>query len=323
MITGQLPTPEKPGSMAFIARQIESLRHIGLEVDVLQITGLKKFKYLQAIPRLRSLVKGYDLIHAHFGYCGWVGRSQFQKPVVISFMGDDLLGTPSANGELSLLNRFMIHINCRFAKSVDAVIVKSEEMARVIDPIDAHVVPNGVDLENFYPMDLEQAKEALGWHKETFYVLFPGFPELPRKCYPLAKAAVARAAQKLSKPIELAVLWDVPPEKVPLYLNACHALLMTSLWEGSPNVVKEAMACNLPVVSVPVGDVPELLNNVSGCAVCPRDEEELADALVDILLSGERGGGRKALEEKGLDLESVALQIREIYEQVLNKDGKG
>jgi glycosyltransferase involved in cell wall biosynthesis len=323
MITGQLPTPEKPGSMAFIARQIESLRNIGLEVDVLQITGRKKIKYLQAISRLRPLLKSTDLIHAHFGYCGWVGRSQFQKPVVISFMGDDLLGTPSANGELSLLNRLMIRTNCRFAESVDSVIVKSEEMARVIDPIESHVVPNGVDLENFYPMDITRAREALGWDKETYYVLFPGFPELPRKGYPLAKAVVDRAAQKLSRPVELAVLWGVSPESVPLYLNACQALLMTSLWEGSPNVVKEAMACNMPIVSVPVGDVPELLGKVPGCIVCERDEEELADALVGVLRNGERGGGRKALQDRGLDLESVALKIRKIYEHVLNKDRKG
>jgi glycosyltransferase involved in cell wall biosynthesis len=100
-------------------------------------------------------------------------------------------------------------------------------------------------------------------------------------------------------------------------MNACDAMLLTSLIEGSPNVVKEAMACNLPVVAVPVGDVPELLAGVPGYIVCPRDAQQLGDALAHVLASPPQAAGRAALEQKGLDLASVARRVLAVYACVL------
>src|SRR3990170_1640432 len=98
MVTPQLPTPARPGSMAPTARQIESIRALGVDVQVLEIRGVKRLKYLQCLGSFRSAARSADLIHAHYGYCGWLARSQRSKPVVVSFMGDDLLGTPDLTG---------------------------------------------------------------------------------------------------------------------------------------------------------------------------------------------------------------------------------
>ena len=97
--------------MAPAARQIESLREAGAEMTVLEITGLRRLKYLQAIPKQRALQPSVDLVHAHFGYCGWLARSQFRKPVIVSFMGSDLLGVPKANGRLTTFSRLMVKAN--------------------------------------------------------------------------------------------------------------------------------------------------------------------------------------------------------------------
>jgi glycosyltransferase involved in cell wall biosynthesis len=319
MVTSQLPTPAQPGSMAPVARQIESVRALGAEVEVLEIRGVKRLKYLQSLAVLRSLATSVDLIHAHYGYCGWVARSQLSKPVVVSFMGDDLLGTPDVTGRARPFSRWVVQADCWLARTVDAVIVKSAEMARIIAPVKVHIIPNGVDLRVFRPIDARAARGLIGLADNKRYILFPGRPEEPRKGFALAQAAVKETAERTNEPLELISLWGVAPYKVPLYMNACDAMVLTSFWEGSPNVVKEAMACNLPVVSVPVGDVPELLADVDGCSVCPREVEALAVALVKVLGRIQRTNGRVALERKGLDLLSVARKLMNVYVDVLTR----
>ena len=317
MVTSQLPTTAQPGSMAPVARQMESIRALGAQVEVLEIRGVKMLKYLRSITRLRSLATSVDLIHAHYGYCGWVARYQMSKPVVVSFMGDDLLGTPDVTGRAHPFSRWVVRADCWLARTVDAVIVKSAEMARVVAPVKAYIIPNGVDLRVFRPIDTHAARGLIGLADYKRYILFPGRPEEPRKGFALAQAVVKEIARRTNEPLELVPLWGVDPDKVPLYMSACDAMVLTSFWEGSPNVVKEAMACNLPVVSVPVGDVPELLADVDGCAVCPREVEALVVALLKVLGRSQRINGRGVLERKGLDLLSVARKIMDVYTEVL------
>ena len=319
MITPRLPTPSEPGTMAPVARQIESLRAAGADVDVLEVRGIRRLKYLQSFWRLWRMVPAADLIHAHYGYCGWLARAQIGTPVVVSFMGDDLLGTPDASGRAEPLSRLVVQADRWLARLVDAVIVKSAEMAGVVAPVRCHVIPNGVDLASFRPLDAVAARAMLGWPADARYVLFAGDPANPRKGFALAEAAVAHARTRTAEPIEVAVLADVAPDDVATLMNACDVLLMTSLWEGSPNVVKEAMACDLPIVSVPVGDVPELLDGVEGGTVRPRDPVALGDALVGVLMRPERPPTRAALIHKGLDMESVARRVMAVYREVLGR----
>ena len=317
MVTPALPSAAQPNTMASVASQIKSLRALGVDVEVLEIKGAAKFKYLQSLPRLRALASRVDLLHAHFGFCGWLARCQFRKPVVVSFMGVDLLGTPDDKGRVKPVSRLVVRIDRWSARTMNAVIVKSEEMARVVKPVSAYVLPNGVDLDMFRPMDAQKARTLLQWPRGRRYILFPGDPDNPRKGFPLAQAAVARASQQIAAPLTIVPLKHVPPERVALYMNACDAMILTSFIEGSPNVVKEAMGCNLPVISVPVGDVPEQLARVEGCSVVPRDADALATALVATLVPDRRTNGREALMAKGLDLMTVARRLMEIYAHVL------
>ena len=319
MVTPRLPTPSEPGTMAPVARQIESLRAAGAVVDVLEVRGPRRLKYVQSLWRLWKMAPAADLIHAHYGYCGWLARAQVGKPVVVSFMGDDLLGTPNVRGRAEPLSRLVVQADRWLARIVDAVIVKSEEMARVVAPVPSHVIPNGVDVRTFRRITSTIARDQLGWSRATRYVLFAGDPANPRKGFALARAAVEHARTRACEPVEVAVLANVAPDRVPLFMNACDVLLMTSLWEGSPNVVKEAMACDVPIVSVPVGDVPELLDGVEGCIVRPRDPAELGDALVGALALDGRPPTRAALERKGLDIESIAQRVMTVYRAVLGR----
>jgi glycosyltransferase involved in cell wall biosynthesis len=321
MITRELPTPERPNVWAPVARQVESIRSLGVSVDLIEVKGVRKLKYLKALRRMRSHLDGADLIHAHYGFCGWVGRIQLAKPLVVSFMGSDLLGTASADGRMTLTSRPVVALDRLLARSADAVIVKSPGMAQTLAPIQANVIPNGIDLDTFRPVDRRTARADLGWNSNRAYVLFPGSPANPRKAYGLAAEAVRHAAGAASAPLELVPLIDVPAHRVPTFMNACDALLMTSHWEGSPNAVKEAMACDLPVISVDVGDVADLLAGVESCEICPREPRALGDAVARVVASKNPSTGREKLREMHLDQESVARQVVDIYEDVLTVRG--
>jgi glycosyltransferase involved in cell wall biosynthesis len=305
------------GRMAAVERQIRSITALGIDVDVLEIRGRRRLKYFELLPELARRSKTIDLIHAHYGYCGWFARTNLRKPLVVSFMGSDLLGTATADGTVSPGSRIIVRLDQLLARIADAVIVKSPEMASTIASVRAHVIPNGVDLDTFTPIAREEARAELGW-SDRRRVLFPGCVEEARKGFSLARATVDRAAEQVEERIELVALCDVPAARVPWYMNACDAMLMTSFWEGSPNAVKEAMACNIPIVSVPVGDVAQLLEGVSGCAVCERDSEQLAHELARVISGGARSDGRDALRRKGLDLDTAAKRVRAVYDGVLN-----
>jgi glycosyltransferase involved in cell wall biosynthesis len=319
MVTAPLPTASRPGTWAAVARQIDSIRSLGIEVEVLEIEGARGIKYLQALAHLKERSSRANVIHAHYGYCGWVSRLQRRKPVVVSFMGSDLLGVADASGRITASSRLVVEIDRRLARFVDAAIVKSRQMAQVLHPVVAHVIPNGVDLDAFQPIDRAAARGSLGWQDGKRCVLFPGNPALPNKGFPLAQAAVSVAASALGEPVEIIPLTGIAPRQVPLFLSACDAMLLASYTEGSPNAVKEAMACNLPVIAVPVGDVAELLSGVESCAVCPRDPQVLGSELARVLQTANRSNGHETIKARGLDLSSVAHRVAEVYDDVIQR----
>jgi glycosyltransferase involved in cell wall biosynthesis len=267
---------------------------------------------------LRKKAKSADIIHGHYAFCGWLARSAMGTPVVCSFMGDDLLGSPDNEGRVSGKGKLIVQSSRMLARLVDAVIVKSPEMAKIVAPVKAHVVPNGVDIDQFKPMDQASAKNELGWNQDKRYVLFPGNPENPRKGFRLASDALDLAQQQTGDPLEMAVLRNVAPEQVPIYMNACDAMFMTSWVEGSPNVVKEAMACDLPLVSVRVGDVEQLLTGVHGYTICQRNPETIAMSVLELLADRQPAEGRAALIRLKLDATSVARRLIDIYLSILS-----
>lgn len=304
-------------TMAPLSRQIDSLRAAGVGVSTVRVTGLPRLKYLQAIPRVRRHARTVDLIHAHYGFCGWLAKSCPRTPVVLSLMGSDLFGWPDWTGRITARGRLEAFATRRIASMVDAVIVKSAEMAAVLGGLSATVIPNGVDMDAFRPMDRVTARDRLAWPAEDPVVLFPGNPDQPRKGFPLARAAVDVATRHLEREVRIEVLRGVAPELVPTYINASDAMVMTSLIEGSPNVVKEAMACDVPVVSVPVGDVESLFREAPGYLVRQRDADPLGAALAKCIDDPPTARGRAAILRMGLDLGSVAQRIIAVYEQVV------
>ena len=317
----ELPRPGTPNTLAPLARQIDSLRAIGLDVTVLEVRGVKRLKYLQTLPRLWSMVRDCDVVHAHYTFCGWLAKTQLSRPVVVSLMGTDLMGVTRPDGRMLLRSQVVTRLTKLFARWPEAVIVKSEAMAAHLTGVTPFVVPNGVDTARFKPMNRSEARARLGWADTRLRVLFPGNPSNARKAFPLAQEAIARASEQMSQPIETVILKGVEPDRVPYLMNACDAMVLTSHHEGSPNVVKEAMACDLPVTSVDVGDVKWLIEGVQGYEIGYRDAGDLGAKLARLMQNARSPRGSRRLAEAGLDLESVAKRVHGVYKHALQERG--
>lgn len=257
--------------------------------------------YIRFFPMVHRTVEDrFDLVHANYGLTAPMALSQRKLPVVLTLWGTDLYGP-------------LQHVSRTLAPHCDAVIVMSEQMKTDLG-LDATVIPHGVDLDRFVPIERSVARDAVGWDSDTYHVLFPYDTERPEKGYPRARRIVDAAAEELDTPVELSVVTGVPQKQFVEYLNAADTLLLTSEYEGSPNVVKEALACNLPVVSTDVGDVAERVRDVTPSTVASTDAG-LVEGLVDILKAGTRSDGRDAVQD--LSLERTSKRLIEVYEQVL------
>lgn len=320
MITSDFPTPGKPRTTHFVKRQAEFLTAAGVDVDVFHFHGGKKLLNYAAgwVEARRRLQTGeYDLVHAQFGQSGLLVLPT-AVPLVVTLRGSDLLGiVDDATGRYTWKGALLQRGTRFVARRADAVIVVSRHMTPLLDTrAPVHVIPSGLDLELFRPQSRAEARRRLGLDPDERLVLFVGRPNQARKRSALARHAVDLVNRRL--PARLVVAWGVMHADMPDYMNACDVLVCTSMQEGSPNVVKEALACDLPVVSVPVGDVAERLAGLAGCEVCADDRPEtIAESLERVLQRDSRCDGRAAVRH--LDEHLLTQRVIEIYETVLRR----
>lgn len=284
--------------------QANALRHLGHEVDFLFIRGKGLTGYLGNIPRIRREIRRgrYDIIHAHYSLTAFAASLAGCHRMVVSLAGSDVMGMPFLLPVTRLFCRF------RWKK----VIVKTQEMKSRLHCGDITVVPNGVDTELFIPADKREARDRLGL-PEGRIILFVADPARREKNYPLAQEAVRLLA---GKDVTLRPVYGVPHEVMPAYYNGADVLLLTSLWEGSVNSVKEAMACNLPVVSTDVGDVSVNTSGLEGYCVTGFDASALALKLGEVLDLDVPVKARERIFELQLDSASAARRLIEIYNSV-------
>lgn len=325
MVTGDYPTEQKPHSGTFIKSQVDSLIAAGIDVEIIHPkAGPVLLRYASAIIQvlLKTLTQRFDVVHGHYGQWCFMARMQWTTPVVASFLGSDLLSTLAINPAYSKIDALVAQISRWLCQRVDAVIVKSEGMkkATLVSEGNIFIIPNGVDFELFRPIPRAAARAVLGWKQDHYYVLFGNDPRIPIKNFPLAQAAVeCLRARGISA--ELVVANGLPQTKVVLYINASNALILPSLAEGSPNIVKETMACNVPVVATDVGDVAQVIGRTRGCSVCPPDPQALAAALEQALHHTGPTTGRSDIMH--LDRRVVAKQVIAVYEKVTGKKTRG
>jgi teichuronic acid biosynthesis glycosyltransferase TuaC len=320
ILTNMWPRPDWPTRGIFVARQAGDLADVGVEVDLLEIRGDRsRLAYLRAardIVRLNFRERTYDLIHAHTGHCGLIACLQLKYPVVLTYHGYDL---DAVIGPGLRARRRIERILFRRLSILVAATISQSMRGHSVLPASGlernHVIPNGVDRRMFRPLPQEEARRKLGWPSMVPIVLFTGDPTLWIKRFALAEQAVTCASAVIGR-IRLEVSDRADPDAMPLLMNAADALILTSRSEGSPSVVKEAMACSLPVVAVDVGDVRETTRGAALCHVCEPSPGALGAALVDVLQARpRRSDGRERTPD--LDAASIASRLCSVFEQAM------
>lgn len=279
--------------------QGESLKEQGVFIDYFTLKGKGIKGYLSNIKPLRKKLKGdnYDLVHAHYSLSAFVASLTGAKPLIVSLMGSDVKAMPFFKIWIKLFAKFLW----------STTIVKSQDMKESLGLKNSIVVPNGVNYNCFKPLDKRDCQKLLGWENNKKHILFAANPERAEKNFKLAKEAIAIIN---NSNIEVHFLKDIDNKDVPLYHNAADVVLLTSLWEGSPNVIKEAMACNRPIVATNVGDITKVISGTKGCYVVSFDKKEIASRILKALEYKETIG-RDSISH--LNSEKVAQRIIEIY----------
>lgn len=325
-ITNMYPDQRRPAYGVFVCRQIESLRRWGADCDVLFIDGQRSLaEYVRGVSRIRAALRRgrYDLVHYHYGltaFFGCVAMPRGGPPRVISYCGSDLLGNPDQNRRFPMKDHLIVWSSQLAAPWGNGLITKTDEMRfrlwRARDRDRCRVVPNGVDFGVFRPGSQEEARGVLGLSADAVYVLFPSNRNFARKRVELAREAVIALRARYPGARLLEVCGE-PQERLLRYYQACDCVILTSKTEGSPNVVKEAMACRRPVVSVDVGDVRQLFRGAMGCYLADADPTDLARKLVAAISFGDSTNGREAIEH--LSAANIARRIvEELYVPLTN-----
>lgn len=304
-VTNMYPTPDMPYFGPFVKEHVVSMRKEGVDIDVLFINGKKStLNYLWAFPRLwtRLLMRRYDLIHAHYVFSGIIARAQFLYPVVLTHYGSQVFQGWQAS-ICRLVSKFM-----------DLTIVMSPEMKEKGHLNKSHIIPCGIDFELFKPMLCQQARKELNLPQNKKLVIFAGQHDKPVKRWDIVQAAM-KILKERNQDVELILVSKKPLDVVPKYMSACDVLVLVSDGEGSPMVIKEAMACNLPIVSVCVGDVAQVINGTEGCYFCSQEPYDVAEKLEMALNWGKRTNGRENI--KHLEVGVISRQIMAVYEDVI------
>jgi glycosyltransferase involved in cell wall biosynthesis len=322
-----MPRANQP--KAFVSHQIDSLRAEGVDVETLFIdrTSRGMFYYAMTPWLMREKLRSAkpDIVHIMYGgvmaLMAMIACRDY--PIVVSFAGTDLLGLQFGDVKPSLSYKLRavltVWTSRRVARSAHGIVAKSKPLAehlpRRINPNRVWVIPNGVDMKLFRPLDKQECRTRLEWEQADLNVLF-GSSDIAdyNKRFGLAQSAVKALKEKTGLNVALRVMPRVSHIEVPTWICAADVTLLTSVYEGSPNIIKETLACNRPVVSTDAGDVRERIADIEGCYITDGEKHALADALHKVYLRGGTVDSRSKIAE--LSLDRVAQRLVGVYKTV-------
>ncbi len=292
----------------FVKEQIDEItKTIACEHDLYYINAREKgsMEYLFSmfnIP-LKIIKHKYDIIHIHYGLSAlFLSIYKPMAKVYLTLHGSDILEKQGKN--------LQVYVTKFLLKRVDKVFIQSKEMEPIIRPFNKNyeILPCGVNTDFFKP------DRKIKNDERTKTVIFPGNRSAHVKNYSVFEKVIGYLKEQSSFLIKQEFIDNLSREEVRDILNTGDCLLMTSISEGSPQVVKEALSCGLPVVSVPVGDVPFMIESVPHCYISKTYSAEELGTLVLKSFLGNGNDIRDAFIRKNIyDHRSVARRLIKNY----------
>jgi teichuronic acid biosynthesis glycosyltransferase TuaC len=322
-----IPGKGEGSSFIFARRQVSKLKEMGVEGEIYYLTSrTNPLALIRSRKEVKNIIKELcpDIIHAHYGSINGLFAVCLNHPkTIISFHGSDL----NTLSSLGYIHNQIIKSASRYSlkKSICNILV-SEELKNII-PSKYHyrsfVIPLGVDENVFIPIPREKAREKLGWNQSDLVVLFNGNnPEVKR--LDIALASIEIVKQQFSNARLEIMDGTIEPEKIPLLLNASNVVLLCSDKEGSPTIIKEAMACNVPIVSNDVGDTKKRLENVRGALLTNQNPLDIAKSIIHFFSPDDsnKNNLRESFFKQNLSDQNLCKETLLIYKNILKTNGK-
>lgn len=313
LVTNMYPTPETPYYGIFVKEQMEAICKVHKEVSytVFFIDGRKSQKeYLKSIFAIHKLINKneFDLIHVHYGLSGLFLLKKLKKniPVVITLHGGDI--------QIEQGKKIQVFLTKLILKKADCAITLNNKMDTIVKqymPF-TKIIPCSVDINTFTPAE----KRTI---ENTKRIIFPSDRSRVVKNYPLFKNVVEILKSKYKIQCSTVEIKNMSRSEVSTLYSTSDLMIMTSISEGSPQVIKEAMACNLPVVSTNVGDVANLLKGVKNSAVSKSMDADMLAELAYQALNNKIEGidGRDKIKQMKLDDDSIGESLFDIYNRLI------
>lgn len=311
IVTNMFPIENYSFYGIFVKEQYEALKNKYPDdsYEIYFINPLKsKLEYLHGATNLYKKIrlKKYDIIHAHYGYTGFISAFVKNKtPLVTTFHGSDI-------------NSNFIRVFSKICEKRNnhSIIVSEKMLNKMRWSKVPSIIPCGVNTDIFYPIHKEKARNILGVDRDKILIIFPARPQNKRKNFPLFQLAISNLKYDIKKNLQIKYFDNLSRDEINLWNNAADMMILTSLQEGSPTVVKEAMACNLPIISVDVGDVKTMLHNVKYSIITDYTSHNISKAIEKLVSVNDRSNGREILFSLGLDNDSIVTKIHDIYRYI-------
>ena len=302
----------------FIMDQVKSLRSSGLSVTIFKFSPKKNpLNYIRARLKLAKLVRlnEFDIIHAHYGQSGFISKFR-DIPLITTFHGTDVMGIIGENGSYTFMGKVLSMLSKLTSLMSDYCICVSSRIAiQLPKSINKKVIPCGIDIKIFQKMDKVKCRKSLKFDDKK-YILFAGDPSIKVKNYELALKSFNMFIKDSKIDSCLIPFKGYDRSQVPKLLNAVDLLLMTSKHEGSPMVIKEAIACKTPIVSVDVGDVKELIDDISGSYVVDREDINLISDKIKKVLD-QNDSQRSEPNIASIDLAYINGKLIDLYKNLI------